>query len=303
MDISFIIPTYNGAKLLGRVLGSIFVADPQVTEVVIIDDGSSDETPQICKQWKEKYECQIIYKRQENRGAAAARNLGLQVACGEWLWIVDCDDEVPPEAVSAFKQLVECEDPPNAVIGAYKVTNGKVCHLQVPGPLAEDKEQRVIDFLFKKKLRPTHGAVIVNRRCVGQLEYCETMRQSEDLPVFVKLLLNEKVVVTDHCLAITHRSDVSMRHDATFTAENIDRLVDEVFKVSGLSERVLRLRQKYTATRCLSASRIILRSGGRDAARQCFWRGVYAYPVSLFWLKSIRFLLRAYLPFSSSQSF
>lgn len=89
-DISIIIPVYNAALLLNRCLDSVFAQTKQYSiEVILIDDGSTDTSIEIIQKRKEK---NIILLQQKNSGPAAARNKGIEVACGEFLAFIDADD-------------------------------------------------------------------------------------------------------------------------------------------------------------------------------------------------------------------
>lgn len=88
ITVSVIIPTYNRAHSLAEALDSVLVQDPPADEVIVIDDGSTDGTPEVLSAYGDR----IIALRQENAGAAAARNLGLAHASGEWIAFLDSDD-------------------------------------------------------------------------------------------------------------------------------------------------------------------------------------------------------------------
>lgn len=95
MDISVIIPVFNAASYIRRCVESV-IAFPNVHEIIIIDDGSSDGSDGICDQLATEHLDLIRVIHQQNRGVSAARNLGICVAHGEWLWFVDADDYVLP---------------------------------------------------------------------------------------------------------------------------------------------------------------------------------------------------------------
>lgn len=91
MIISAIIPVYNAASYLEACVASLrTLASTQnlMIEVVMVDDGSTDGSSELCDQLGDK----VIH--QSNRGVSAARNEGLKVATGDWLWFVDADDYV-----------------------------------------------------------------------------------------------------------------------------------------------------------------------------------------------------------------
>lgn len=99
MKISAVVPTYNRRELLKRALLSVFSQTSLPTEVIVIDDGSTDGTEAMLR----REFPQVNYYRQENLGVSAARNLGIQQACGDWLAFLDSDDEWLPEKLANQK--------------------------------------------------------------------------------------------------------------------------------------------------------------------------------------------------------
>ena len=86
MKISLIIPTYNRANLIENTLLSVFNQTIKVDEIIVVDDGSTDNTKQILEQYDIKY----IF--QENQGVSSARNTGIKRAKNEWICFLDSDD-------------------------------------------------------------------------------------------------------------------------------------------------------------------------------------------------------------------
>ncbi|MEA1956081.1 MAG: glycosyltransferase family A protein [Campylobacterota bacterium] len=103
MKISVVIPTYNRYEFLKRALSSVYSQTEIPSEVIVIDDGSTDKTSQIQKDFS-----QIKYFYQKNSGVSSARNLGIQKASFEWVAFLDSDDEWHPhklkEQVAFHKQ-------------------------------------------------------------------------------------------------------------------------------------------------------------------------------------------------------
>jgi len=89
LNISAIIPTYNNAAFIKDAVLSIQHQTVPVTEIIIVDDGSTDNTQQIIQQ----LDGNIHYIRQQNRGPSAARNTGIKAAKGEWIAFLDADDQ------------------------------------------------------------------------------------------------------------------------------------------------------------------------------------------------------------------
>jgi glycosyltransferase involved in cell wall biosynthesis len=94
-SISVIIPVYNGERYLQEAIQSVLDQTYPVHEIIVIDDGSTDRSVEIAQQFS-----QVTLLTQANRGAAAARNLGLQSAHGELIAFLDADDRWLPEKLA-----------------------------------------------------------------------------------------------------------------------------------------------------------------------------------------------------------
>lgn len=90
--ISIIVPTYNAEKSICRCIDSILNQKDVEFELIIVDDGSSDGTAQLCQKYKELGNVKFITK--ENEGVSSARNEGLRIAEGEYIMFVDSDDYI-----------------------------------------------------------------------------------------------------------------------------------------------------------------------------------------------------------------
>lgn len=98
MQISFIIPLYNCASSIERCLTSIFSLHmpSDSYEIIVVDDGSKDDGAQVVQRVATAHP-QVRLVSQPNRGASSARNRGLELARGEYIWFVDADDKVLPD--------------------------------------------------------------------------------------------------------------------------------------------------------------------------------------------------------------
>lgn len=91
-SISVVIPSYNCARYLGATLDSVLAQNYPNVELIVIDDGSTDATPEVA----ERYRGRIVYQRVKNGGLAAARNAGMRLAKGEYIAWLDADDLSEP---------------------------------------------------------------------------------------------------------------------------------------------------------------------------------------------------------------
>lgn len=105
--ISVIIPVYNVEQYLDRCLQSVVNQTYKNLEIILVDDGSTDASATICDNWKEK-DSRVFVLHQENAGASAARNNGLQYARGRYLTFIDSDDWIDANMLDFFvNRIVE----------------------------------------------------------------------------------------------------------------------------------------------------------------------------------------------------
>lgn len=102
--VSVIVPVYNTEKYLRKCLDSLVNQTLQEIEIVVIDDGSTDSSPQIIREFYEKYPEKIVYATQKNSGQAVARNNALGLCTGVYVGFLDSDDFVD---VSMFKRMYD----------------------------------------------------------------------------------------------------------------------------------------------------------------------------------------------------
>lgn len=107
--ISVIVPVYNVAAYLPECLDSILGQDYQNLEVILIDDGSGDESGKICDEFARR-DSRVLVIHQKNAGAAAAKNAGLRIASGEYLSFVDSDDYLEPNVYGYVMEVLKSEN-------------------------------------------------------------------------------------------------------------------------------------------------------------------------------------------------
>ena len=96
MKLSVIIPVYQSADTLPRCLQSVLSQHVDNIEVILVDDGSTDQSPQLCDEYARQHPA-VSVVHQPNSGAAAARNAGLAHATGDYLVFIDSDDNLAPD--------------------------------------------------------------------------------------------------------------------------------------------------------------------------------------------------------------
>ena len=125
MNISIIIPVYNKAAYIERCFESILSQDFDSFEVVVVDDGSTDGSGELCDKWKEKNQRFQVYHI-PNGGVTAARRYGLEHSKGQYIMFADADDMLMPNTLQTMYHAITT-NAADEVIGTYKDQYGN-CH-------------------------------------------------------------------------------------------------------------------------------------------------------------------------------
>lgn len=144
MTFSFIIPIYNAQSTLSRCLDSILSQTYASYEVLMIDDGSTDNSPEIAASYAEK-DPRFTLIRQTNAGPAGARNRGLEMAKGEIVSFVDSDDFIEPDYLKQLLDAFRGEGAQVVFFGANQITQDpKMCIPRNIPELSGDQIDQII---------------------------------------------------------------------------------------------------------------------------------------------------------------
>lgn len=106
--LTVVIPVYNVEKYLNRCIESILLQEWKNYDILLVDDGSTDRSPQICDDYVQAYDfISVIHK--ENGGLSEARNTGISQAKGEYVYFPDSDDWLEPDAFMALAEVLESQ--------------------------------------------------------------------------------------------------------------------------------------------------------------------------------------------------
>ena len=94
MKLSIIIPVYNTEQTLEKCVDSVLQSSLNNFEIILVNDGSTDNSANICESYKNSYPEQVLVIHQKNQGLSAARNAGLGIAKGQYITFVDSDDYI-----------------------------------------------------------------------------------------------------------------------------------------------------------------------------------------------------------------
>ena len=162
--VSVIIPTYNRAHLIGKAIQSVLNQTYQDFEVIVVDDGSTDNTEEVIKEFQKKDKRIKYIKHEKNKGYPKALNTGIKAAKGEYIAFQDDDDEWLTEKLE--KQMKVFENAPAKVgvvyTGFWRIENNK--KIYIPYSWVKQKEGNIHKGLLKGNFIGTPAA-LVRKEC------------------------------------------------------------------------------------------------------------------------------------------
>jgi len=194
-SISVIIPTYNRAETLPRALYSVLKQDHPIHEIIVVDDGSHDDTAQIIA----KNFPSVCLIRQKNQGVSAARNRGIQAATGTWIALLDSDDCWLPTKLSRQIKALK------------KHANSKICHTnetwickgQIRNPMKKhEKKGGDLFFYCLPQCTISPSTVMIDKEIFKELGYFDvTLPVCEDYDFWLRISAVYPVLYIDETLS------------------------------------------------------------------------------------------------------
>ena len=201
--VSVIIPVYNCADFLGQAIDSVLNQTFMDLEIIVVDDGSTDRTPEVSAQYSD----QITYIRQANGGNAAARNRGVVEARGRWLCFLDADDLWEPKKLE--RQLLDLLRHPEWMISFVRARKFFASGDSEPIP-ADPAESELWDKLaFYQPFGSSHSGMMLHASCLEQVGgFDDALRLSVDWDLFIRLADRYRIRVSPEFL-VHHRQHSS----------------------------------------------------------------------------------------------
>ena len=178
--VSVVIPTYNSEKTIIECLESVRLQTYNKLEIIIVNDGSIDNTLKILKIYKSKYpDFNLNIFTIKNSGPSAARNFGINQSHGEFIAFLDSDDKWVPEKIE--KQIACFINNPNIHLLGCETVIGKIKHYSKPKIIYISKYQ----LLFKNYFHTP--CVIIRREVLNKMKFNESQKYSEDYYLWLQI--------------------------------------------------------------------------------------------------------------------
>jgi pentalenene oxygenase len=278
-----IVPTYNRAALLPRALDSILSQTGDDVEILVIDDGSTDDTPAALARYGER----IHALRQDHAGTFAACRRAYHAARGPWLIFVDSDDRLRPGAIAALRAAADAYP-------AARLVLARVCYVGQDGretlsrhlPLSADPLANFAAFA-RGRFKAVIAGGLVQKAALTPFDGDHDYPHSMDTAVLGAALLHPCAqidAVTLDVIAHPHR----LRDDVGSIHRSGLRLADLLFTPAAVPPEAMRHRRAFVSTLERERARAYHRAGWHGEAWRAYARAVAASPSALADTRNLR---------------
>lgn len=242
--ITVIIPVYNGADSIKIAIESI---DSNYAEIIIIDDGSTDDTFKVCKEYEKRYSNVVVY-HQENRGPASAREYGIKKATGKYIMFLDSDDYYEKGTIARMIDIIEKYNEPDLIRFRYK----RVPDGQIQNEYFSETEKFVKNENFKKEVYPMYlsGYMLnavwsncIKREILAGIQLTDTEKKlkfGEDLILSLEIFSRIKDVVFIQDILYRYVYRISSTTHTTDSKKLIQSSKDAIYVYTKLFEYLVK---------------------------------------------------------------
>ena len=262
--VSVIIPTYNRAHLIGRSIRSVLNQTYQDFELIVVDDGSTDNTEEVVLSFGSEKTRYI--RHEKNRGAGAARNTGIRVARGEYIAFQDSDDEWYPNRLDEISEFMEDQKDIDFIFSYGKIIKkGDIIGNIGRAPWANDLSKgELVVRLFSGNFIALQTVVVRKEKVLEVGGFDERLPSAEDYELWLRLLPICSVYFVDKPVYDLHFSEECITADIAGVMRSQVRIL---IKNRSILKRHVKSRAQYYAVRQRYISNIF-RYAAYDTAKR-----------------------------------
>ena len=265
-NCTVVIPAYNAAKHIEETVSSVLASAEVSAQIIIVDDGSTDNTPAILSELARKHNC-ITVVRIANAGVSSARNTGLALASSPFICFLDADDRLTADALAVLCRTLDSDTEAAAAYGdvQYIDEKSKTYVLTKRNTAFPLKSPVTISSILQRNLADTPGAILFRTALIKQVGgFDSKLLYAEDWELYVRLACLGTFV---HCgtTVIDYRLHASSAMSSKrLTHRDFEPALAKVFNAPaeryGLSAQMLKIYEHRMRVRVQEV--IILKSKG-----------------------------------------
>jgi glycosyltransferase involved in cell wall biosynthesis len=277
--VSVIIPTHNRAELLKRAIQSVLNQTYQDFELIVVDDGSTDNTEEVVRSLNDE---KLRYLRHDkNRGAGAARNTGIRAAEGRYVAFQDSDDEWLPAKLEKQIRIIESAPSEVGVVytGFWRIEDHKKVY--IPSPRITPKEGNIHDILLKGNFIGTPVA-LVKRECFDRAGiFDEKLPKLEDWELWIRISKYYQFRYIDEPLVISYLTQGGVNEQGGLTQlQALKSILEKYFEDIKKSRKTL-------AIHYLRIGHLLCTNAEMNQGRNYLIKAFMTYPLNMEFLFAV----------------
>ena len=283
MRVSIIIPIYNTARYLRRCLDSVICQTYRNLEIILVDDGSTDTSPQICDEYASRDDrIKVVHK--SNGGESSARNVGLKISSGDCIAFLDCDDWIESDMYEVLVSAMEKNDADIAAsswIKEFPEKQVKVCNI---GTVSHESfgRKEMMHYVYKRDMYQGFAYMwdkLYKREILEDdqkhiMMFDESLELGGDVLYLAKALLNTK----NACYIDKNFYHYRQRADSGSHAVDLKKRMDwlmsynmtiDLFESNSVDEETLVYVKRFLVYHSTDTAEIALDQGNTDELAMC----------------------------------
>lgn len=271
--VSVIIPTYNREQLLGRAIQSVLAQTYQDFELIIVDDGSTDNTERLVKSFNSE-KIRYIWHR-ENKGTSAARNTGIQSAKGDYIALQDSDDEWLPDKLEKQMRAFATAPPEVGIVysGFHMIITNK--RKYKPSPSITPKDGDIFSSILKGEYLVSPQTTVVKRECFERAGmFDEALSSIEDWELFLRFSKHYQFKYINEPLVLYYPQPDSMSRNKSATIKVYKLILKRYFED-------IKQDKKLLARHYLRLGHFLYSSGELSQGRGYFAKSIKTHPLDI----------------------
>lgn len=262
--VSVVIPSYNYGKYIGQSISSVLCQTFTDFELIIIDDGSKDNTREVVSQFKDK---RLRYHYQYNSGLSAARNSGVNLSAGKYIAFLDADDLWLPKKLELQVPLIEQSEMIGLVYGGYQVFGEDIASTLDRNPIIHNSNW-LHYLVLGNYVSGSATTSLIRRDCflkVGLFD--EKLKSAEDWDMWLRIAMYYEFRAITTSIAKIRIHTSNMTSDVNLMDTGFQAVLDKFFRRSDLPSDIYTMEKKARAKAKIAASVFALRREKFDVAR------------------------------------
>ncbi|CAN5429148.1 hypothetical protein BH10ACI4_BH10ACI4_22280 [soil metagenome] len=213
-SVDIIIPAYNAAHYLPFAIESVIAQTFEDWRMVLVDDGSTDDTPSVVAPYRERLGARLLYIRQPNGGLPAARNAAIRNSSAEFLALLDADDVWLPNRLADSMKSFEGRPELGLSYGYISRIGPDGAVIDTFAKPQRNGEGRIATSIYTRAVYLPCPTITFRRKAVDEVGlFDETMRATEDRDLWLRIAQKYEVALVPHLLAYYRTSPTSMTTD------------------------------------------------------------------------------------------